>query len=327
MNKKITILLLLSATLFFTACQKNLDLFVPDPAAGGPDTTWYTAINNTMPVTALQTSLALTPIKDSFEITSSVTASLLNTGGLQCTFPPLCCVSSTTGQPVTGRIQAEVLVLRKKGDMVLMNKPTTSNGQMLVSAGQFLLRLKKDGQDISLAPGAKILVRYADLPINPLMKLFFGEEQLNGQFNWQPNNDTLNNFIGFGQQAYEINTNRLNWINLDYFYDTAGVARAAVSVQLPFNYTNANTTAFLVFKDIRSVLRINANVAEKRFVSGKVPNGKAAWVVILSKQGNDYFMSKEAITTGTNNTSGTQALSLTPVKTSLAEIKAWLATL
>lgn len=327
MNKKITILFLLAAALFFTACQKNLDVFVPDPGTtNGPDTTWYATVNSSMPVAALQTNLLATPIADSFEITSSTAASLLNTAGLQCTFPPLSCVS-TTGQAVSGKIQAEVFVIKKKGDMVLMNKPTTSNGQMLVSAGEIFISLKKSGQEVNLAPGAKIQIRYSDLPINPSMKLFFGEELLNGQFNWQPNPDTLSNFVGYGQQVYEITTNHLRWINLDYFYDTVGVSRSAVSLKLPFNYTNANSTAFLVFKDIRSVVRMNANVTEKRFISGKVPNGKAAWVVVISKQGNDYFMSKETVTTGVNSTNGIQAISLTPVKTSLADIKAWLATL
>jgi hypothetical protein len=327
MNKKITFILSLAAALFFTACQKNIDVFVPDPGTtGGPDTAWYTSVNSTMPVAALQTSLLATPITDSFEITSTTAASLLNTGGLQCSFPALSCIS-TAGQVVTGKIHAELFVIKKKGDMVLMNKPTTSNGQMLVSAGEIFIRLKKDGQDVNLAPGAKISIRYSDLPINPLMKLFFGEELLNGQFNWVPNNDTLTNFIGYGQQVYEITTNHLRWINLDYFYDTTGISRSNISLQLPFNYTNANTTAFVVFKDIRSVIRMNAVVNEKRFVSGKLPNGKAAWVVVISKQGNDYFMSKETITTGVNAANGNQSLSLTPVKTTLADIKTWLATL
>lgn len=326
MNKKITYLLLIAGTLFFSSCQKNIDVFVPDGTTG-PDTSWYATVSSSMPVAALQTSLLIEPVRDSVEISSANFTYLTTSSGIQCGFPPLCCIS-TAGIPVTGRVQVELFVIKKKGDMVMMNKPTTSNGNLLVSAGEIFIRLKKDGQEIGLAPGVKIAVRYTDLPVNSAMKLFFGEETLNGQFNWLPNNDTINNTVGYGQQVYEITTNHLHWINLDYMYDTAGIIRSTVSVKLPSNYTNANTTAFLVFKDMRSVARMNPELTEKRFITGKMPAGKAAYIVVLSKQGNDYFMAKESITTGVNvNTNGNQAFSLTPVKTALADIKTWLATL
>ena len=70
------------------------------------------------------------------------------------------------------------------------------------------------------------------------------------------------------------------------------------------------------------------NWPEKRFISGKVPNGKAAVVVAISKQGNDYFLGKETITTGINvTTANNQRVLLSPVKTSLADIKLFLSTL
>jgi hypothetical protein len=212
--------------------------------------------------------------------------------------------------------------------MVLMNKPTSSNGNMLVSGGEIFIRILKDGKELQVAPNAKIYIRYSDIPVNPLMKLFFGDESNPLRFNWIPNTDTANNNVGAGQQVYEIFTNHLKWINVDYFYDTAGIARSIVSAQLPSNYTNANTSVFLVFRDLRSVLGMYGEVPEKRFVSGKVPNGKVAMVVAISKQGNDYFLGKETITTGVNvTTSNVQKVLLNPVKTSLADIRLYLATL
>lgn len=328
MRKNFTIAILLSGTLFFAACQKDIDVFVPDAGQiNGADTTWQSSITATMPVAALQTNLLAEPIKDSVELSTANIAYLTSSSGIICAFPPLSCINSA-GTPVTGKIYVELFVIKKKGDMVLMNKPTTSDGAMLVSAGEIFIRLKKDGQELTLAPGAKINIRYNDFPVNSNMKLFFGEERANGIFNWMANADTINNRIGFGTQFYEITTNHLRWINLDYFYDTAGIARSNVSAKLPSNYTNANTTAFLVFKDLRSVLRMNADVTERRFNTGKIPQGKAAWVIVISKQGNDYFFSKEAITTGLNtNVNATQTISLTPVKSTLVDIKTWLATL
>jgi len=326
MNKKIAIILFISGALFLNACQKSIDIFVPDPGQlNAPDTAWNSIIPATAPLFSLQTSLLSEPVRDSFEVNAN-TATILTSNGVQCTFPPLCCVTSA-GQIVTGKVYVEVRLIKTKADMVLMNKPTTSNGSMLVSGGELFISLSKNGQPLQLAPNVKIYLRYTDVPTNQLMKLFYGDESNPAQFNWIPatnSSDTL----AIGPQSYEIATSHLRWINCDYFYDTAGITRSLISANLPANYTNANTTAFLVFKDLRSVLRMNADVPEKRFISGKVPNGKVAVVVAISKQGNDYFLGKETITTGINvSTANIQKVLLNPVKTSLADIRLYLATL
>jgi hypothetical protein len=325
MNKKIATILLIGTALFLNACKKNTDVFVPDAGQlNAADTTWSNPLAATAPVYALQNVLLLQTVKDSIEVNANV-ALLTASNGLQVTFPPLCCVSSA-GQVITGKVYVELLLIKKKGDMVLMNKPTISNGNVLVSGGEIFISLKKDGKELQLAPNAKIYIRYADATTNQQMKLFIGDESNPAQFNWIPNT-TLSDTIGIGPQTYEIATSHLRWINCDYFYDTAGITRSTVSAHFPANYTNANTTTFLVFKDFRSVLGMYPDVPEKRFSSGKVPNGKAATVVAISKQGNDYFLGKETITTGVNVTTGNQKISVNPVKASLADIKLFLSTL
>ncbi|GAB2838604.1 hypothetical protein [Ferruginibacter profundus] len=325
MNKKIVTILLIGAAFFLNACQKNTDIFVPDAGQlNGADTTWSTSVPTSAPVFSLQSSLLSEPVRDSFEINAN-TVSITASNGLQITFPPLSCVT-LAGLPVTGKVYVEARLVKAKGDMILLNKPTTSNGSMLVSGGEIFISISKNGQLLQLAPNVKIYLRYADAPTSQQMKLFFGDESVPGQFNWIPNTST--DTIGIGSQFYEIATSHLRWINCDYFYDTAAITRSQVSASLPSNYTNANTTAFLVFKDFRSVLRMNADVPERRFISGKVPNGKAAVVVVISKQGNDYFLGKETISTGVNaSANNVQKVPVTPVKTSLADIRAYLATL
>jgi hypothetical protein len=318
--KKIVTILLIAGALLFNACQKNIDDFVPDPLTNAPDTTWYNIITSTMPVAALQNDLKIKLATDSFEVNN--TAADRNISGMQLLFTPNCCTNST-GQPVTGKVNVEALLIKDKGDMVLMNKPTSSNGQLLVSGGEIFISLNQNGQQLQLAPNAKVYLRYADAVPNPQMKLFYGDETNLQQFNWVPGFDS----IRAGNQFYDIVSSKLRWINCDYFYDTTGTVRSTVSAYLPFNYTNANTETFLVFKNIRSVLGMYGDVAEKRFISAKVPNNLAATVVAISKQGNDYFLGKEQITTGVNVTAGNQRVSLTPVKTSLADIKTFLGTL
>jgi hypothetical protein len=318
--KKIIPILLIAGAFLFNACQKNIDAFVPDPFGNKPDTNWYNIITSTMPVTALQNDLKIIPATDSFEVNN--TAADRNISGMQLLFTPNCCTNGA-GQAVTGKVNLEALLIKNKGDMVLMNKPTSSNGQLLVSGGEIFISLNQNGQQLQLASNARVYLRYADAAPNQQMKLFYGDETNPQQFNWVPSFDS----IRAGNQFYDIVSSKLRWINCDYFYDTTGTVRSTVSAYLPFNYTNANTETFLVFKNILSVLSMYGDVAEKRFISSKVPNNLAATVVAISKQGNDYFLGKEQITTGVNVTAGNQKVSLTPVKTSLADIKVFLGTL
>jgi hypothetical protein len=326
MNKKIATLLFICAAFLLNACQKNIDIFVPDAGqTNGADSTWYNTVSSSMPVIALRTSLSLPVVKDSFELSTS-NYTTLTVNDAQFIFPPHCLVNAA-GQVIVGKIYAEVQIIKKRGDMVLANKPTTSNGSILISAGEIFIALRKDGQELKIAPNTTIQIRYTDLPVNPSMNLFFGDESNPLSLNWVPNQDTINKIVP-AQQVYEIITNHLRWINCDYFYDTTNIARSLVSAKLPSNYTNANTAAYLVFKDMRSVLAMGADVAERRFITGKVPNGKLATVVVISKQGNDYFLGKETITTGLNiGTTNVLKVTLSPVKTSLADIKLYLATL
>ncbi|MEI9955833.1 MAG: hypothetical protein WDM90_05870 [Ferruginibacter sp.] len=295
----------------------------------GADTAWSSTIAPTANVLSLQTNLLLDPARDSFEVNATSTRTIITANGLQITFPPNSCVTST-GAAITGKVYLEIRFIKTKGDMILMNKPTSSNGSMLVSGGEIFLSITKDGQPVKLAPNVKIYFHYADAPTYQQMKLFVGDESNPGQVNWLPNTNASSlDTVIVGPQTYDIVTSHLRWINCDYFYDTTGISRSLISTNLPSNYTNTNTATFLVFRELRSVLSMHADANERRFISDRVPNGKLVTVVVISKQGNDYFLGKESATTGVNasTVTGVQKVTVTPVKTSLADIRNYLATL
>lgn len=327
MNKKIIIPFLAAGILLLSACRKNTDIFVPDPGQlNGPDTTWQNTVTVSMPVSTLKNSLLIDPYFDSIEVNSNI-ATVTTPFGVQVNFPPNCCVNAS-GQTLSGKVQVELMVLRKKGDMIRMNKPTTSNDSLLVTAGEIFIRLKKDGLPVQLAPSVKINIRYTDLPINQSMKLFFGDESNTQQFNWLPNLDLSNNFINAGTQAYEIYTNHLRWISVAYNFNFASTATVHIVADLAPYFTNTNTVSFAVLKDLRSVAGMPGNISTKKFISPKLPVGKAVTVVVISKQANDYYLGYESAVTATP-TNGTvnQVISVRPVKKSLPEILAYLSTL
>ncbi len=324
MNIKTFILVFITAAFTLNACEKNTDIFVPDPGQlNGPDTAWQTTVTPTMPVTVLKNNLSAQPYQDTITVNAS-TVSLNTPFGIQVTFPPFCCANGS-GQIVTGKIDVELLAVKKKGDMIRLDKPGTTNDSMMVTAGHIFIKLTKDGQPLQLAPGVRISIRYVDLPVNQQMKFFIGDENNPTHFNWLPNPDLTNNTIAFTTQAYEILTNRLRWISLAQVYDLSTVAKVKVSADIATYFTNSNTVAYTVFKDMRSVVAMPGDLGSRKFVSAKLPVGKQITVVVISKQGNDYYLGYEStITQLPAANSSTQHVRIVPIKKSLPQIISYL---
>ncbi len=325
MNRKFIILFLIGAG-FLTACQKDLDNFVPDAGQlNGPDSNWYGTVTASMPVNDLKSKLTIGSYNDSIQVGSN-TSYITLPSGLQCYFPANS-LTTNTGQTLTGTAKIELVHIKTKGDMIRLGRPNTSNGRLLVNANQTFVRAKNDTAELQFVPGVKMTLRYPDQPISTQMKFFVGDETNPTQFNWLPITDT-NSHVGFTPTGYEIQTNRLRWTSACYFYDTTGINRVTLKAELANYFTNANTIAYTVFRDFRSVVGMYGDVNSKKFSTGKLPVGKLVTVVVISKQGNDFFLGYENVTTvSPSSTPGEQTVAVTPIKKSLAEIIAFLNTL
>jgi hypothetical protein len=329
MKIKAFILILFAGGFFLTACQKDIDIFVPDPGQlNAPDTSWQNTVTASMPVSILKTNLWQEPVYlDSFTVNANI-ATVSTPFGIQVNFPPNCCATGA-GQPVTGKVQVEIMAVKKKGDMIRLNKPSTWNDSMLVTAGQIFIQLKKEGQILQLAPGVRINIRYVDLPINPQMKFFIGDETNAQHFNWLPTPTPSLDTIVMGTQSYEIYTKQQRWISLATLFDANITSpKVKVTVDMVPYFTNANTVAFTVFKDVRSVVAMPADLSSRSFITGKLPVGKQITVVVISKQGDDYYLGYEsAVTQIPGSNAFIQHVRVVPIKKSLPEILAYLSTL
>lgn len=328
-RSSVIILLIFAVVLAMSSCKKDSDVFIPDPnLTVGPDTTWFNALSDSTPARRLLASIAPTVYIDSFEVNSSP-ATIVSPDGLTCLFPPLCCVTPN-GATVTGKVYVQMLLIRKKGDMIAADKPTISNGRLLVSGGEIFVKLTRNGDELLLAPGKSIVLKYNDpLPVSA-MRLFYGDESNPNRFNW-----VLADSLGAGTQNitignnfYQLVSNRLRWINCDAFADTAGLARVQVTASLSPIYTNVNTVCYLVFNNRRSVVGMYGNATTKKFQSGLVPVGEPVTMVTLSKLGDQYFIGKQVFVTGQNSAvANQQIIHVAPLPTSLPDIKAYLGTL
>jgi hypothetical protein len=327
MNKKNFILVLFTVSLFLHACQKDIDVFVPDPGqTGAPDTSWQNTITATMPVSLLKNSLLTEPYLDSINVSASI-ATITTPLGIQVNFPPHCC-ANTAGQPVTGKVDVEIQVVKKKGDMIRLDKPSTYNDSMLVTAGQIFIRLKKDGQTLQLAPNIRFNINYVDLPTNPLAKFFMGDETSSQAFNWLPSPEPNLDTVIITPQSYQVYTKRLRWISIAQQFEVNTVAKVSIAADMAAYFTNANTIAFTVFKDLRSVVAMRPNLGTRKFITGKLPVGKAITVVVISKLGDDYYLGYEsAVTQNPASTPAVQQVRVVPIKKSLPEIISYLNTL
>lgn len=324
MNKKIIVLILFAGSFFINACQKDIDVFVPDAGQlNAPDSTWQTSITATMPVSVLKASLLTAPYLDTINVGANI-STVTTPFGVQVSFPPHCCATAA-GQPVTGKVEVEIQVVKKKGDMIRLDKPSTYNDSMLVTAGQFFIRLKKEGQALQLAPSVRYNINYVDLPTNPQVKFFVGDENNTQAFNWLPTTEPNLDTIIISQQSYQAYTKRLRWISIAQPFELNTVTKVSVAADMASYFTNANTIAFTVFKDLRAVVAMRPDLATRKFITGKLPVGKQVTVVVISKQGNDYYLGYESAVTQTPSSNpAVQQVPVVPIKKSLAEIITYL---
>ena len=302
--------------LLVVSCTKeNSDQFLPDQNNASNDTAWTASLRPNATVYQLQAMLAGEPQTKTLDLATGGTITFND--GVQVTFDP---ASLSNAAPAPALV--ELVYVKTKGDIVRNFKPTISNGRLLESGGAFHLRVSQDGKVLTLAPGSHVSIRYTFPQVDDDMQLFYGDTSVPGSFNWLPDNtgsvttfstpDTAGVTLG-----YELLSSRLEWINCDKFIDTGTLTK--ILCVLPANFTNNNTTVFMVFHDFRSVLQLYPDAGLKGFYMEKVPLGADVTLVSISKIGETLFMA-----TTETSVSSAQVVELTPTQTTSEAILQYL---
>lgn len=326
MQNKIIFFFIAGSILLLTSCHKDVDIFTPTGNPVGLDTNWLSIVTSGSPISELKHALVKDNFIDSLDCT--IGGTIQTQQSMTITVTPASLLFPN-GSLASGKIFIESILIRQKGDMIRVDRPTTSHDRLLISGGEVFIRIRKENEELHLAPGKRIYMRYSDPAPSTAMRLFFGDESNFERFNWIPNQDSLSS-LGFGtpnSPAYEFATPNLRWINCDHFSDSSG-PRVTVVASLPIDYTNANTAVYLVFHDTNSLMGMYGNASTKKFASGKISVGKQAIVVSITKKGtNSFYLAHENIVTSLSGTVATQVVPLSPHPTSIADIKSYLATL
>jgi len=89
-------------------------------------------------------------------INEDLGGSFITPQGTAVTIPPNAFTKSS-GAAVSGEVTIQFKDILKKSDMVLNNKPTImTNGQLLVSGGEFYIRAIQEGNTLIIAPGSNV---------------------------------------------------------------------------------------------------------------------------------------------------------------------------
>jgi hypothetical protein len=320
-------ILVFFALLGSQSCGKDTDEFIPTNTntvvINKGDTVWQTdlLVIGNLPTSQVP-SLAIEKLMS--ELASNPTNNEVNAerGGIITTpdnvtveFQPNSCVTQNN-RPCTGALKVEVLVLRKKGEFLLNNVPTVSGGKQLISGGAVRVKVTQNGEEVFVSRTTPYKVRFQPTTaLDNTMKLFEGKELGRFNFDWVavptnlPNSPRLTPLIdssqGTRKSVYELGLDRFSWINCDRFSGDSTSLTNKFCVALPDTFTNQNTTVYVVFKDINSVVSLLGNGPTKQFCVPSyyrgLPIGKIVNLISISTYKDRIYVGKKEVTIAANS--------------------------
>ena len=308
---------------FLSACQKDVDYFVPDPQPPITDTNWVSPITAAMPVSKLRDSLQLQFSSDSILINDSIDTRYISPTGLAFTFQRNS-IRGNSFQQVSGAVSIKTLFLKKKGDFIRMGTSTLSNRGLLTSGAAFFAQLVQYSMQLRLDPNKVFSVTVPTTATRSGSNLFYGNNILTAPQVWESPLDSVANRVFLNSQGYSVYSRSLGWINIVVPFAPGSLPQITVEADIDRKFTNANTFAYLVINNSLTVLPMNGEVAIKKFRGGLLPARVQCKLIVLSKIEGQYFTGIESFTTALAPGTIVQSIRVSPTVTNLQGIIALL---
>ena len=259
--------------------------------------------------------------------------------GTKVTFAPNAFVDGS-GNTVSGIVTVTMKEVLSKKDVLFSGVMTESNGQLLESGGELLVKAQKDGVDVRLNPalgndGAKVEI--PKVMNNKDMGLFVQDKRQNPQggggtggsqqpaspYTWNP---APYYPFGNGPNSYTFSLPSFTWVNCDRFYSDPN-PKTTITALPAFQDNNqvSDLQVMLVFKNITTVITLPFDFTVQKFQSyqNSLPIGLQADLIILGKDSDGFIQF------------GTQSITISanmhidaPIhKATQAEVDAFLATI
>ena len=206
------------------------------------------------------------------------------------------------GDTIFGNVNIDIIEILDPANMVLMNKTTTSDNEVLVTGGQFRINFTLNDNPVYISSDTVVYVNVPTDISSPNMKVFEGFEDATGFVNWKPVLDTIGqpvatsittdtvNSLFQDYYSFSIDSLNSNWINCDYFYNALG-AKTQLSVTLGDKHNNSNTLFFIHFNSFQSIMSVYFD-GQKFVTPGTVPVGVNVSLVLFSEIDGDYSIKK-----------------------------------
>ncbi|GAB3823795.1 hypothetical protein [Hymenobacter jeollabukensis] len=237
------------------------------------------------------------------------TASFVTAKGARVTVPYGAFVQADGVTPATGAVQLTVREILRKPDMVLSAMPTVSNGEILVSGGQYYLRATQNNARLRLKPSARLYIKAPNPVGQPdyAMRLFFGSPMANGSVNWTPQpqqNPSTISVDSLGQGNFynlTLNNDSLGWINCDRFANINPKTTVTATIAVPAAEVEpGNTMVFWVFNSINSVARGYVTTGQNTVTTPNMPVGLSVTAVVIRLVNGQYYFGKQTATVAAN---------------------------
>lgn len=166
-------------------------------------------------------------------IDAAAGASFYGNSGTRYIFQPNCFIDAT-GATVTGNIQIEVTEWLNKGDMIFSGVLPISNGESIVSGGEFKVKASKGGAELFIKPGKTFEAKIPQFGSkDTVMQFFKGDEipqQIANRANWR-----LSPTDSFSRVVFNGDT-------ISLFSDSIGFCNADRFMKRPFTYQEFKVT-------------------------------------------------------------------------------------
>ncbi len=257
--------LLLSTSLFFTACRRGSDSPITTPEKFKALTA--DGFNSLLQTTTFDAS------KTDFEFTT--------TKGTKIFIDGTCLRKG--GMPVSGLVTLSVYEAYERKDMLIANAPLMGRNwsgeyEPLKTGGQFFIKLSQDGEELTTTCLINMLVP-ASLTggFDPTMSGWKGEVDENGNLLWAADSFIYINPIA-KDSSYDISFPEFCWMNCDRFYSDPR-PKAKLAIAYPAVYENA-CVVYALIKGEPNTLGLATY--------GKWPIGMELHLVFVAEEGGAY---------------------------------------
>ena len=178
--------------------------------------------------------------------------------------------------------------------MIFNNMPSTSNGKLLESGGEFQITVSQNNTPLKLAPGNFIKIGIPNKGVNLQgMQVFKGVVDASGEVDWVVNSNPGNLVVGDSLLFSNTNlfSDDVSWINVDKFINDPTVSFTVYPGNFP---SNDSTNVFVHLTGRNSVVKMN-------------------WVQGLSYFKSDMVLAVPSTIVGISTKHGQLFASITPV--------------